>query len=171
VGCWSLDLDKALKARDFDASRPSELKVGVWLDVLRIVAKHGQPNASEEDALDWLGREMVRGYCDGLVGKSLFLLLRMMGPKRAMLRIAANYATADGVTRVTASARGDLAVDLEFNSAFGVPGFIRGVLFESLIQMNASQPSVSFSSLPSGVVLFSTSWAQTPASATQKTQR
>jgi uncharacterized protein (TIGR02265 family) len=158
-GLLSLDLDKALKTRGFDASRPSELKLAIWLEVLRIVAKHGQPNASEADALEWVGYEMVRGYCDGLVGKSLFMLLRMLGAKRAMLRIAANYGTADSVTRVTAVARGDSAVDLEFNSDFGVPFFIKGVLLESLVQINAANPAVSFSTLPSGSVMFSTSWA------------
>lgn len=155
----SLELDKQLKALGFDASRPAEVRLNVWVAAVRLVAKHAQPTANDADALEWVGREMVRGYADGLVGKSLFILLRMMGPRRAMLRIAANYKTADSVTRVTPVERGANAVDLEFNSDFGVPTYVRGVLLESLVLLRAQKPEVKFSPLPSGPMLFSTSWA------------
>jgi uncharacterized protein (TIGR02265 family) len=158
-GLLSLDLDKQLKALGFDPSRPAEVQLKVWVAAVLLVAKHAQPNATEADALEWVGREMVRGYADGLVGKSLFILLRMMGPRRAMLRIAANYKTADSVTRVTPIERGANVIDLEFNSDFGVPTYVKGVLLESLVLLRAGKPEVKFSALPSGATVFSTSWS------------
>jgi uncharacterized protein (TIGR02265 family) len=76
-----------------------------------------------------------------------------------LLRITENYRTADSVTTVKAVEKGPTAIELEFNSAFGVPSYIRGVLSESVVQMRARDPKVEVLDLASGATRFTVSWA------------
>jgi uncharacterized protein (TIGR02265 family) len=158
-GLLSLEFDKELKAVGLDVSRPTELSVTVWLAVLHACAKRMLPGGSEAEGLELVGREMLRGYVDGLVGRSLMLLLRMVGTRRALLRMMESYATADNVTTIKAMERGPKCVDLEFNSAFGVPTYVRGVLLEAMPLLGAREPKVEFQVAPSGATVFTASWS------------
>ena len=52
----------------FDATRPKALSLERWLALLHATAKRLSPNKALDDALEELGREMIRGYLEGLVG-------------------------------------------------------------------------------------------------------
>jgi uncharacterized protein (TIGR02265 family) len=157
-GLLSLEFDKELKALGLDVSRPVELSVTVWISVLRACARRLLPAGTEAEGLELVGREMLRGYLEGLVGKSLFMLLRMLGPRRALLRIMESYRTADNVTTIKATERAPNCVDLEFNNAFEVPTYVRGLVLEAMPMLGAREPKVEFRLLPSGVTVFTASW-------------
>ena len=157
-GLLSLEFDKELKALGLDVSRPVELSIDIWLKVLRACAKRLLPAGTEADGLELVGREMLRGYQEGLVGKSLFMLLRMVGPRRALLRVMESYRTADNITTITATERGPKCIALEFNSAFEIPTYVRGLLLEALPLLGGHEPKVEFRTLPSGATVLSASW-------------
>lgn len=158
-GLLSLEFDRELKALGVDASRPTELPIAVWDALLRTTAKRLSPGKNEADALDDLGREQLRGYAEGLVGRALLTVLRLIGPRRTMLRMMENYRTADNVTEVKATELSPSAIDLEFNSDFNVPTFIRGLLDETLVLLRAKDPKVVFKKQASGSTVFSVSWS------------
>lgn len=157
-GLLSLEFNRELKALGVDASRPTEVSLDIWVAMLRATAKRLSPGRTEAEALEDLGREMLRGYMDGLVGKALFIVMRALGPRRAMLRMMENYRTADSVTTVAATEVSTTAIDLEFNSAFGVPTYVAGLLSEALVQMRAPEPKVAFRELPTKATVFAVSW-------------
>ena len=158
-GLLSLEFDRELKALGLDVSRPVEVSVSTWIAVLRACAKRLNPTGTEAEGLELVGREMLRGYLDGLVGKSLFLLLRMVGTRRALLRMMESYRTADNVTTIKATERGPQCVDLEFNSAFGIPSYVCGVLLEAMPMVGARDPRVEFRLEPSGATVFTATWS------------
>ena len=158
-GLLSLEFDRELKALGFDASRPKETSLPVWIAMLKACAARVSPGLPEVEGLEEVGREMLRGYVDGLVGKALFMVLRLIGPRRALLRMMENYRTADSLTTVKATEKGPTSIELEFNSSFGVPTYIRGLLSESVIQMRAHEPKVEVLDLASGATRFTVSWA------------
>ena len=157
-GLLSLEFDRELKALGIDASRPKELNLDAWLKLLKASARRLSPGRSEADALEDVGREMLRGYIDGLVGKALFMVLRLVGPRRAMLRMAENFQTADSITSVTARELTATSVELEFRPSFGIPTYTSGVLLEAMGLLRAKDPKVEFRELTE-VTQFSVSWA------------
>jgi uncharacterized protein (TIGR02265 family) len=158
-GLLSLEFDRELKALGVDASRPAELKLETWLALLKASARRLGPDRSEDDALEDVGREMLRGYIDGLVGRALFTVLRLIGPRRALLRMAENFHTADSITSVTARELGPSSIELEFKPVFGIPTYTRGVLLEALVLLRAKDAKVEFKDLPTDATLFTVSWA------------
>ena len=126
---------------------------------MRRSAKRLSPQKSEADALNDLGREQLRGYMEGLVGRALLMVVRLIGPRRTMLRMMENYRTADSVTEVRSTELSPTAIDLEFSSDFDMPTFIRGVLEETLVVLRAKDPKVEFEKQASGSTVFSVSWS------------
>lgn len=159
-GLLSLEFDKELRALGCDVSRPREMKLEPWVAMLRATARRLLPGAAEVAALEEVGREMLRGYAEGLVGRALFMVLRLSGPRRALLRIGENFRTADSITEVKAVERGPTAIDLEFNDVVGgVPDYVRGVLLESLVLLKVKTGTVTSQSRPGGGVLFEVRWS------------
>jgi uncharacterized protein (TIGR02265 family) len=157
-GLLSLEFDRELKAIGVDASRPTELGAEVWIKLLHATARRLSPGKSEADALEDLGREQLRGYVESLVGKALLTVLRLSGPRRALLRTMESYRTADNATRVTSVERGPTQIDLEFSSDFGVPTYVKGLLSETMILLRAKAPTVTFEKTAAGATVFSVSW-------------
>ena len=158
-GLLSLEFDRELRAMGVDASRPKEMSLELWTAMLRATAKRMSPGKAPDDAVEELGREMIRGYRDGLVGRGLFVLLRMLGPRRALLRVKENFNTGDNVTKVKARELSPTCVELEFETTSGIPTWSRGILLEALQQLKVRDPKVEFRMLPSMATVFTVSWA------------
>ncbi len=158
-GLLSLEFDRELKALGFDASRPTEVTLDMWETLMRRSAKRLSPQKTEADALNDLGREQLRGYTEGLVGRALSTLLRLIGPRRTMLRMMENYRTADSVTEVKSTELSPTAIELEFSSDFNMPTYVSGLMEETLVMLRAKDPKVEFKKQATGSTVFSVSWS------------
>ncbi len=158
-GLLSLEFDRELKALGIDVSRPKELGVDAWVAMLNASSKRLSPGKSAEEALEELGREMIRGYQDGIVGRGLFVLLRLIGPRRALMRMKENFKTSDSVTTITSTEVSPTCIEIEFLTVFGTPTYAQGILLEALVQLKAREPKVEFRVLPSAATVFTVSWA------------
>lgn len=134
----------------FQAHPPRDLEVEQWVRFVRAVAARLSPGATDADALEEAGREMIRGYAAGLVGRSVFLVAKLMGPRRTLMRLPENYRTADNVMDATVTPRGDREVLVHFKSVFGMPTYVRGVLSEMLKELGV-QSRITFEVGPLGV--------------------
>ena len=103
---------------------------------------------------------MIRGYQDGLVGRGLFIVLRLLGPRRALLRVKQNFATADSVTSVSAVELSPTCIQFEFVAQFTtVPTYARGILLEVLAQLKVRDSKVDYEIKASGSTVFTASWS------------
>jgi len=158
-GLLSLEFDRELRALGVDASRPTEVTADVWIKLLKLTARRISPNKTEEEALEELGREQLRGYLEGLVGRAILTVVKLGGPQRTMLRMAENIRTADSITRVQAVELSPTSVQLEFDTDYGVQGYMRGLLHETLVMQNVKDPKVTVRKTETGSLVFTTSWS------------
>lgn len=146
----------AQELAEFGLEKPRDVDQFVWEKLLRTLARKLKPN--EEEGLEELGAAMLEGYADGFVGRSLFLVLKMMGPRRALLRMAENFKTADNITEVTAKSHGETHVEMVFNDIGGMPTYVRGLLLKAMTTLGVKNPSVTFAVLPNGHTKFDAKW-------------
>jgi uncharacterized protein (TIGR02265 family) len=143
------NLLSAVELRELGLERARDVDLVTWVKLVKSVAKRMSPGKSEEKALEDVGREMVRGFADGMVGRGLFLVLRLLGPKKALGRMMDNYRTADSMTVIKVTDRGPSEMELEFNSVGGMPTYVAGVLHESLSMLQVAEARVDL--LPSSL--------------------
>ncbi|MFZ5445882.1 MAG: DUF2378 family protein [Myxococcota bacterium] len=145
---------KLLSARElesFQLQRARDVDLETWVKLLKLSAQRLSPHKNEADALEDVGREMLRGYAEGMVGRGLFIVLRLLGPKKALVRMADNYRTADNMTSAKVVDRGPTEVEVEFNSTGGMPTYVRGVISESLVLLDVAGATVDLvSETPEG---------------------
>jgi uncharacterized protein (TIGR02265 family) len=62
-----------------------------WNHFIRITVEALYPGVPEERAYHSLGRQLLGGYAETLVGKALAGMLRLIGPKRTLSRMTNNF--------------------------------------------------------------------------------
>lgn len=144
--------------REFGLEKARDVDKHTWERLLRVLARKLKPGAPDDEGLELLGAAMLEGYADGFVGRSLFLVLKLMGPRRALLRMADNFKTADSVTEVVATARGDTHVEMVFNDIGNMPTYVRGLLSRAMTLLGLPTHSVTFEALPNGHTRFDAKW-------------
>ncbi|MBL8913612.1 MAG: DUF2378 family protein [Archangium sp.] len=156
AGLLSIDFSRELLALGLDVHRCRDVDLATWSQVVRATAKRMSPGKSEDAALEDVGRAMLVGFAESLVGKGLMFILRRLGARHALLRMPQNYRSADSVTEVTAREVSPFTVELTFNTTGGMPTYVRGLMLETLHQLKA-EGTVSFDARPLGTV-FTVSW-------------
>lgn len=150
-----------LTAQGIDVKKPRDVPLEHWWPVVRLAANTIAAGLPEAEAFREVGQEMLRGFEATVVGKSLFLVLRMMGTRRAMLKMADSYRTADNVTKVAVKELAPNRMELRFDVDGGMPypTYTQGILLEGIRLVGGKTPAVDFTVEPAGVVVYQASWA------------
>lgn len=149
-----------LAALGIDVKHPRDLPLDTWWKMVRLAADSIAAGSPEAEAFHEVGREMLRGFEATVVGKSLFLVMRVLGTRRAMLKMAEHYRTADSVTEVVTKELSPTSVELRFTVDGGIPfpSYTQGILLEGMRLVGGKLPTVTFEVEPSGVVRYVTRW-------------
>ncbi len=158
-GLLTPDFIAELKQLGLDVTQPREQPPEVWVAVLRATAARLSPARSVADGLEDVGRAMASGFLESLAGRALFVLLRMLGPHKAFLRMPENIQSADTFTQVKARSLAPGSVELIFNTTLGAPTHTRGILLEALFRLNTKNSSVSFTEHADSTA-FVVTWAE-----------
>lgn len=137
-------MNEELKALGLRLDKPflPAYPIEIWAQVVASCARHVYPEDSAPAAFLKLGRSTIVGFCETLVGRALFPLLRLIGPVRAIDRAARNYAATNNYTKVTLTRVGPASFDFYLNEKHTLPEFDIGVLEEALIQLHVKSPQV-----------------------------
>ena len=140
--------DAELRAAGLRLDKPfqSAYPVEVWCAAVNVAAKHLYPDDSLPEANRKLGRSTIVGFCETLIGRALFPLLRLIGPVRALDRAARNYASANNFTKVVLTRVGPTCFDFYLNEVDMLPQYDMGVLEEALTQLHVASPRVTLMS-------------------------
>ena len=141
--------------KPFQAAYPIE----VWAAAVASLSKHVYPEDSAPEACQKLGRSTIVGFCETLIGRALFPLLRLIGPVRALDRAARNYAATNNYTKVVLTRVGPSCFDFYLNEKHTLPAFDIGVLQEALHQLHVKSPSVRLVSQDSEGFTMRLEWA------------
>ncbi len=148
----------AQELREKRLDKPRDLSREDWAALVKEVARRKSSDGTLATGLEWAGREMMKGYAQGLVGRGVLMVARLLGPRRALLRLADSYSTADDMTKVYGSEKGERHVELLFNDIDQMPTYVRGTLSEALLLLGVQAHDISFELRADGYTRFDVTW-------------
>jgi uncharacterized protein (TIGR02265 family) len=133
-------LRERLKLNGFDFDEP--IRAGypyeswkIWAD---IIAEEIFPELEVGERYRQLGRLVILGIRETTLGKAIEVLLRMIGPRRAMERMNRNYRASDNFTQVVITNLGPKSLQVRLNEAMDQPTYMQGA-FEALIEFSGGK--------------------------------
>lgn len=117
-----------------------DVTMDVWAPAVRAIAKALFPDATPDQQLELLGREVVRSFAENVVGRGLLMVLRLIGRKRALLRMAENFRTADSVSNVSTVEKAPTWIQLRFSASNGLGPHMLGLMREGVLLITAKEP-------------------------------
>jgi uncharacterized protein (TIGR02265 family) len=123
-------LRERLRRAGLDVDRPllPAYPVSQWAACLDVIAEEAYPHLPREDAFARMAADHVDGYGHTLVGKALYGVMRVLGPRRTLKRMTENLRSSDNYTRVTVTELGAGLWSLHFNTRVVAPGYAEGVI-------------------------------------------
>lgn len=125
--------------------------------VVLLCARALNPTMAEGDALRAFGKRFIERYGDSLIGKALLAASRLLGPKKMLDRVAAQFRTANNYleTKVTHLRPG--AAELWCNDiAHGA--WFEGIIVEMLENAGAKDPVVHVTKSDASGTVFAIEW-------------
>lgn len=127
-------LAERLRAAGLDLSRPllPAYPRALWVHVIQLAAASLGPADDPPRALHALGRRMVEGYTETLIGRAMVSVIRLLGPRRVLDRMQHTLRSGGNFnrTRVTELAPRDVLFWL--NEPYVDPAYVRGMLERTL---------------------------------------
>ena len=155
-----------LASLGLDVKRPRDMPIDAWWKVLAVGLRLIASEVPEEAGWELLGGEVVRGFAESLVGRSAFLLLRLLGPRRALRQLTQQYRTADSVTTVDSRELEPTRVELLYTVVGGIPQptYVKGILKVGMELVGARAPEVTWerSEHHPGAWRYLVSWSAKP---------
>lgn len=144
-----------------DVKRPADMPIDAWWKVLNVARRLVASDLKEEAAWELLGGEVVRGFSETLVGRSAFLVLRLLGPRRALRQLTAQYRAADSVTQVDSRELEPNRVELLYRVVGGIPqpAYVKGILKVGMELVGAKQTEVTWTPAEADAYRYLVSWA------------
>lgn len=153
---------EGLLSRAFPGGVPPELKarlrtIGVDLDhkllpaypretwgrCIELGAPFAFPLDRREVAWRRMGERMVDGYQDTMIGRAMFSTLRLLGPRRMLMRSQKNFRSGNNYTEVRVTDVSPTAVDVWFNETEPVLcHFTSGLVLAGMRAGGAEDPRV-----------------------------
>ncbi len=149
---------KEMLALGIDLHKPRDAQADAWVALLRATASRLSPGAPEAEAMERIGHEMLRGLFETLIGKGMLMVMKLLGPKRALLRIAESYRMSDNITQVTTTDMGPTHVRLSFNTVGGCQTYVRGLLLEAMATLNVRPGEITFIDRADGGTDYDVKW-------------
>lgn len=146
----SPEVIERLARHGVDVKRPKDVAIAEWWKALDYARGLVAAERTDDEGWEFLGGEVVRGFADTLVGRSAFLVLKVMGPRRALRQLTEQYRGADSVTKVDSRELTPTSVELIYTVVGGIqhPTYIRGVLLVGMQLVGAKAPQVDIEHLP-----------------------
>jgi uncharacterized protein (TIGR02265 family) len=140
-------LDEPAKAKfralgvDPDQRLMPAYPLALWVQMVELAAEIHAPQAPFEQAVEQLGRRFVNGYAQTLVGKALFTMMRILGPRRTLERMAKNFSTGANYAKTSLQETSVGVFELSLNRVTWPPWYC-GMISAGLEAAGAKKVSV-----------------------------
>lgn len=151
-----------LRQAGIDVDRPlmPAYPVTQWMHCLRIVAEESWPGVPLEQAFRNLASAHVEGYGQTLIGRAVYGVMRLLGPRRLVQRLPQTLRATDNYTEALLTERGPTTYELRMNSVLDCPGYSEA-LFEGLLRMGGGEsPHVRILSIEDGHTTYLLTWTE-----------
>jgi uncharacterized protein (TIGR02265 family) len=127
-----LDVDaKLLPAYSFD----------VWMKALEVVSSELYPTQPLPEAMFKVGSLLIAGYQETFLGRAVLGMIRVLGPRRMLMRATQNFRSANNYTESRVTDVDAKTVELWMNEVGPHPTFTAGIVYGALAATGVT-PSV-----------------------------
>ena len=156
------ELKAQFAALGFDLARPDPAyPYEAWVKALELTLRELYPGESEERATYLLGRALFDSYGTTMIGRALMQMLKVLGPRRALHRMARNLRTTNNYSDTRLTEHGDRHAELWINKA-RFPEYFRGLISEGLEFTGAREVQVTVKARgapPDESIVFEVRWS------------
>ena len=150
-----LDLDRKLQpAYPFQS----------WMSFLRIAAEEFHPNEPLDVGVFKLGMAYIEGFRETMLGRAVLSMLRVLGPRRALMRATQNFRAGNNYTESRMKELGPRQFELWMNEVGSLPTFTAGILHAGLRTAGAENIRVDLSGYDGHACTYCISWSEASVS-------
>lgn len=145
----------------FGVSRSHRLpayELEIWSRVVEYLAHEVYPLQAAPSAEYQLGRDFIDHYVETFVGRALFALLRLLGTKRIVQRLARSFRTGTNYTEIEIRDETETGCRLAFNVVEPRAKFTQGVLARGLEVAGIPGVTVELESLTGESPVYALTW-------------
>lgn len=138
-------LKQRLRQVGVDLDRPllPAYSVPMWMHCLSVIVEETYPGMPREEAFRKLAEAHVQGYGRTVIGRAVYGVMRLLGPRRLVQRLPQTLHATDNYTEAELVERGPTTYEMKMNSAVDAPGYVES-LFESMLRVGgAESPKVT----------------------------
>ncbi|AKQ69539.1 hypothetical protein A176_006451 [Myxococcus hansupus] len=155
-------LKHRLRQAGIDLDRPllPAYPVPLWMQCLNVIVEESFPGLSREDAFRQLAERHIEGYGRTLVGRAVYGVMRLLGPRRLVQRLPQTLRATDNYTEVELLEQGPTTFTMRMNSVLDAPGYAES-LFESLLRLGGAEaPRVSRTHVAADSTTYLITWTE-----------
>jgi uncharacterized protein (TIGR02265 family) len=144
-----------------DLARPLQTAypMSTWVRFSEVLAAALFPGASITAAHRQLGRRFVEGYFQTFIGKALLPMLKLIGPRRALLRTDRNFRSANNYTEAKFEEKNPSEFIMWINEVDTVPDYTAGIVESGVGAAGAVNPVVEVLSRHGDGCTFRVKWS------------
>ncbi len=131
-----------------------------WCSCVRVAARELYADEPEARAYHALGEHMVDGYRGTMMGRALFSVLQLLGPRRVLARVQQSFRSGNNYTQVRTRDLSPTHLELWMNEAGPTRYLVQGALLAGMRGCGVKEARVEVSSFTDEDVTFSVSWGE-----------
>ncbi len=161
-GQLSPALQESLRRAGLDLSKKLQpaYPFEVWKRCLELVAAELYPRLSRAEAWRKLGRAIVEGMSQRVMGRALVRVSRMLGPLRALKRLDHILNSAGNYVEARVTERSRTCIEVSINEVMGQPTYYQGILEATLVMTGTEVGQVELISLNGFGATYRVSWEE-----------
>lgn len=158
-GEFSPALRRMLKEHgvDFDQPLLPAYPLEVWAKTLCATATQLYPDRPLEEGTKELGKRTFLGLKETAIGKAMFPMFRLLGPKRVLKRMTRNLQNGSNFIETRVLREGEQDADVWFNHVVQV-GFYQGVLETALLTAGATHAEAELGPREGHAIIYKVRW-------------
>ncbi|NTX35156.1 DUF2378 family protein [Myxococcus sp. CA033] len=129
-----------------------------WCSAVRVTAHELHPEEPPEVGYALLGERMVDGYRETIMGRALFSVIQLLGPRRGVGRARQMFRSGNNYTEARVDDVTSREVDVWMNEAGPIRYFTQGALRAGLRATGAVQPLVTVRDFTAQDVTYRCTW-------------
>jgi uncharacterized protein (TIGR02265 family) len=163
-------LSSACKARLRQAGLDLDLKLRPaypfesWMRFLRIAAEELYPGQTLEQGAWKLGEACIDGFQETMLGRAMLSLMRVLGPRRTLMRATQNFRAGNNYTEARIQELGPRDFELWRNEVGSLPSFTAGIIHAGLRTAGATSIRIQMEGYDGHACSYRISWSEASVS-------
>jgi uncharacterized protein (TIGR02265 family) len=131
-----------------------------WCSCVRVAARELYVDTPEEQAYHALGERMVDGYRGTMMGRALFSVLQLLGPRRVLDRVQQSFRSGNNYTEVRVQERAPNQRVLWMNEAGPTRYLVQGAILAGMRGSGVPEAQVRVLSFTAEDVTYEVAWRE-----------